>query len=108
MGQGCVLQGVRALLGQQRPRGVALPGAHQAVDLAGQRGDVADGDREGAVPGMCDDEPGDVTWVRGVDYLKGWREAGEAAREWNAALCSAGLPRTSCGLWLGPAPRVRG
>ncbi|MFI9721137.1 hypothetical protein ACIHFE_16030 [Streptomyces sp. NPDC052396] len=36
-------------------------------------------------------DPDDVVWVRGVDYLGGWREARDAAAELETALRSAGV-----------------
>ncbi|MFK4068101.1 hypothetical protein [Streptomyces sp. NPDC029674] len=35
--------------------------------------------------GGCNDDPDDVVYVPGMDYLSGWREAEEVAREINAA-----------------------
>lgn len=46
---------------------------------------------EDVMPGARDEEPGDAVWVRSVDYLDGWREARDAAAEWNAALASVGV-----------------
>lgn len=36
-------------------------------------------------------DPDAVMWVRGVDYVGGWREAGDAAAELSAALSAAGV-----------------
>ncbi|MFI9721684.1 hypothetical protein ACIHFE_18835 [Streptomyces sp. NPDC052396] len=36
-------------------------------------------------------DPDDVVWVRGVDYLGGWRDARDAAAELAAALSDAGM-----------------
>ncbi|GGX97760.1 hypothetical protein [Streptomyces hiroshimensis] len=37
-------------------------------------------------------DPDDVLWVRGVDYVAGWREATDAAADLAAALTAAGVP----------------
>ncbi|MGW2597360.1 hypothetical protein [Streptomyces klenkii] len=37
-------------------------------------------------------DPDDVTWVRGVDYVAGWREATDAAADLVTALTAAGVP----------------
>ncbi|MEU8552212.1 hypothetical protein AB0C81_35475 [Streptomyces roseoverticillatus] len=37
-------------------------------------------------------DPDDVLWVRGVDYVAGWREATDAAADLTAALTAAGVP----------------
>ncbi|MFH8788524.1 hypothetical protein [Streptomyces roseoverticillatus] len=37
-------------------------------------------------------DPDDVTWVRGVNYVAGWREATNAASDLVAALTAAGVP----------------
>ncbi len=36
-------------------------------------------------------DPDAVVWVRGVDYVGGWREARDAATELRAALAAAGV-----------------
>ncbi|WP_406278735.1 hypothetical protein OHT93_37795 [Streptomyces sp. NBC_00191] len=36
-------------------------------------------------------DPDDVVWVRGVDYVAGWRDATDAGRELAAALAAAGF-----------------
>ncbi|GAB2599475.1 hypothetical protein GCM10027168_35630 [Streptomyces capparidis] len=36
-------------------------------------------------------DPDEWSWAEGVDYLAGWRDAQEVAREVNAAMDSAGL-----------------
>ncbi|MFE4825649.1 hypothetical protein [Streptomyces sp. NPDC056672] len=48
-------------------------------------------EHEEATRALWNDEPGDVVWVRGGDYVKGWREAQDAADAWNSALAEAGL-----------------
>ncbi|MEU1816458.1 hypothetical protein ABZ543_14835 [Streptomyces roseifaciens] len=37
-------------------------------------------------------DPDDVLWVRGVDYVAGWREATDAAADLTAVLTAAGVP----------------
>ncbi|WP_424888592.1 hypothetical protein [Streptomyces sp. XH2] len=37
-------------------------------------------------------DPDDVLWVRGVDYVAGWREATDAAADLVAVLTAAGVP----------------
>ncbi|MEV4924610.1 hypothetical protein [Streptomyces roseoverticillatus] len=37
-------------------------------------------------------DPDDVLWVRGVDYVAGWREATDAAAELTQALTAVGVP----------------
>ncbi|WP_326650487.1 hypothetical protein [Streptomyces sp. NBC_01750] len=39
-------------------------------------------------------DPDDVVWVRGVDYVAGWRDATDAGRELAAALAAAGFDTT--------------
>ncbi|NUK48832.1 hypothetical protein HRW14_00610 [Streptomyces lunaelactis] len=39
-------------------------------------------------------DPDDVAWVRGVDYVAGWRDAADAGGELAAALTSAGFDTT--------------
>ncbi|MEU1824807.1 hypothetical protein ABZ502_20555 [Streptomyces abikoensis] len=39
----------------------------------------------------CEFDPDAVLWVRGVDYVGGWRDAKDAAEELTGALASAGL-----------------
>ncbi|MEU7435097.1 hypothetical protein AB0B07_30325 [Streptomyces sioyaensis] len=39
-------------------------------------------------------DPDAVLWVRGVDYLAGWRDATEAAAELGDALAAAGVDTT--------------
>ncbi|UQI42987.1 hypothetical protein M1P56_00585 [Streptomyces sp. HU2014] len=36
-------------------------------------------------------DPDAVTWVRGVDYVTGWREAKDAAEQLGEALAGAGV-----------------
>ncbi|UQI48917.1 hypothetical protein M1P56_33700 [Streptomyces sp. HU2014] len=36
-------------------------------------------------------DPDAVTWVRGVDYMSGWREAKDAAEQLGEALAGAGV-----------------
>ncbi|MEU5187212.1 hypothetical protein AB0G83_08675 [Streptomyces klenkii] len=42
--------------------------------------------------GVEEFDPDDVTWVRGVDYVAGWREATDAAADLVSALTVAGVP----------------
>ncbi|MEU5126113.1 hypothetical protein [Streptomyces mobaraensis] len=47
---------------------------------------------DGAFEGIgAEIDPDAVVWVRGVDYVAGWREAREAAAELEAALKAAGV-----------------
>ncbi|MHA7962448.1 hypothetical protein ACX9I7_32480 [Streptomyces sp. L500] len=39
----------------------------------------------------CEFDPDAVLWVRGVDYVGGWRDARDAAEELKGALAAAGL-----------------
>ncbi|MFF7230128.1 hypothetical protein BX264_3163 [Streptomyces sp. 2333.5] len=43
-------------------------------------------------------DPDAVLWVRGVDYLAGWRDATQAAAELGEALSAAGLDTTEAKL----------
>ncbi|MER5782896.1 hypothetical protein ABT104_14415 [Streptomyces mobaraensis] len=47
---------------------------------------------DGAFEGIgAEFDPDAVVWVRGVDYVAGWREAREAAAELEAALAAVGV-----------------
>lgn len=61
-----------------------------------------------------DDEDGEGVWVRGGDYLTGWRDADDAARAFNGAALRAGYigdwhasphagPSGEGVVWLSPA-----
>ncbi|QXE34000.1 hypothetical protein KQY30_06550 [Streptomyces sp. GMY02] len=69
-------------------------------------------EHEEATRALWNEEPGDIVWVRGGDYIKGWREAQDAADVWNSALTEAGLedPRAvaSTGGEGEPVVRFRG
>lgn len=39
-------------------------------------------------------DPDDVVWVRGIDYVAGWRDATDVGRELEEALTSAGFDTT--------------
>ncbi|MFI1431648.1 hypothetical protein [Streptomyces lydicus] len=52
-------------------------------------------------PGDAEFDPDAVLWVRGVDYMAGWRDATRAAAELSDALTAADVDETAVKLRAG-------
>ncbi|RLV09009.1 hypothetical protein CTZ27_04715 [Streptomyces griseocarneus] len=58
---------------------------------------------EGVGFGAEEFDPDDAVWVRGVDYVAGWRDARDAVTELGAALVAAGVDVSGVRLRAGSA-----